>query len=191
MKKFLNSLGDIFLVIFKGFALIVVSPIIIFIGLLHFFDRIQKKIFGSKDIRIDDSVFGKMLFVSFDEDSYWETESIFFEPTNSQISFLVHAGEKGPTKKQKDFFKDIEKNYLRHFEEIWYPFLKTEVDIWFAERELLENDIKDSFVPESMTIPRFRGKNYKWEITFTTKLDAHYFTVEMKGWKPTGLQIDG
>lgn len=74
-------------------------------------------------MQIFDPIFGKMLFIPDDEKPYWETESKYFAPTNSQIAFLVNAGENGLTKKQKEFYQDIETNYQTYFETIWLPFI--------------------------------------------------------------------
>ena len=190
--KYIDLLWKVILAIFTGFVLAIVSPIIIFIVLLNVFHRIYVKIFVSNNMQIIDPIFGKILFIPDNEKPYWVTGEGFFSPTNSQVTFLVNASKSGPTKKQKEFYQDIETNYQTYFETIWFPFLLSAIDTtWFQEKENSKYEWRNSFSVNSITIPRFTGKKYEWNVTFITTSDEHYFTIEMKGWIPDSLQIDG
>jgi TM2 domain-containing membrane protein YozV len=158
--QYLNLLLKIVKAIFIGFAIVILSPIIIFMIVLQISYVAYSKAVGAKTIKVFDPIFGIMSFVPDKEEPYWETESIHFQPTDSQVSFLVNAGKSGSTKKQKEFYKDIEENYNHYFESVWFPFIQSEIDYtWFKEKHILIDDFKKSFIVESISIPRFRGKN--------------------------------
>lgn len=190
--KYFNLIEKIIFAILKGFVIAIFLPLIILLALLHYSRIVYIRLFRSKKLEIIDPVFGRMFFIYDDENPYWETESVFFATTKSQITFLVNASKNGSTKKQKDFYEDIETNYQAYFETTWFPFIQSQIDNeWLQNKRVSENDWKNSFAVESITIPRFRGKKYEWDITFVTTFDEHYFTVEMKGWNPDNLLIDG
>jgi hypothetical protein len=176
---------------FRIVALVFVSPIILFIGFLHLLNRYLPALFG-KTFTIEDKIFGTILFVADDGNPYWETGEIYFEATNSVITLLIEASKKGPTIKQKDFYKNIETNYSHYFDTIFYPFIESEVkEFFFNHTQISSEDLKTSFVVDSITIPRFRGIYFSWDITFVTQYDVHYFTIELKNWRPLNLQING
>jgi hypothetical protein len=172
-------------IIFSPFAIILIV-----------FGQIFKSIasiFTTENIELIDEDFGQLQFVTSKKvQPYWESMPIIFNPTESEISFIIEADESGPTQKQREFYKDIETNYHKNFDTILYPFFKSEIEeTRYKDEGLTEDEFKNGFLPETIKFHNFKNKILKWEITFTAEFDTHYFTIEMANWKTLNLQIDG
>lgn len=182
------KVSDLLVYMFQILGLILVSPILLFMGILFGFEKLSKKFLKSKDLIIEDPDFGEMLFLPEDERPYWECNAVNFRIENKTMTIILNGSESGATKKQRTFYKDIKDNFDDYFDSIWLPFLQKEIGLNFIS---FTKDWKNEFSLESLEIPKFRGKSFTWEITFIAKSDTHFFTIEMRNWKPENLRIDG
>lgn len=152
-------------------------------GLLDF-------IFG-KTTKIEHEFFGSMLFFDLKkepEKDYFECRR-HFSPKNKAIEIAIDADISGPTQKQIDFFKQIEKQYSEISKAI-IPLIEEEFGNWQSGFKI-ENFDRE-FEAVHLNIPRCEEKPIKWEIYFETHHDTnHIFTILMEDFDPKSVQIDG
>lgn len=172
---------------------IIVSPFVIILIVLRQIFNSLTSLFLSQRVELIDEDFGQLQFVSTQKlQSCWESMPIIFNPTKTEISFIIEADESGPTEKQREFYKDLEANYFKYFETVCYPYLKREIEeTWYKKEGLTEDEFKNGFLPESISFNTFKNEILNWEITFICEFDTHYFTIEMSNWEALNLQIDG
>ena len=146
--------------------------------------------FAPKQLKIGDEFFGEMLFMetSNSTNSYFECQRMF-EPTGEIIEIGINGDLSGPTQGQKDFFRQIEKNYslltLRLI-----PFIEQEFSAWMKQPNIKNFDLE--FKPGHLSIPSCEEQPIAWEITFDTIHDLnHLVTVGMLGNEPQFVQVDG
>lgn len=147
-------------------------------------------IFG-KTQKIDDNFFGKMIFLDDKKNplkSYFEC-SRHFKPINKVIDIGIEGDIIGPTKLQKDFFREIEENYDKITSTI-KPIIEDEFRNWKEDFEII--DFKKEFKAVYLFLPRCEKEPKIWEIAFESSHDLdHTFTVTMKDLKATEVLIDG
>ena len=172
---------------------IIISPFAIILIVFGQIFNVILSIFTNKGEELIDEDFGQLGFnTSGKLQPYWESMPIIFNPTQTEICFIIEADETGPTKKQREFYKDLEVNYNKYFDTILYPFLKSEIEEnWYKNEGLSEDKFKNGFLPDSINFHLFKNEVLKWEFTFVSEFDDHCFTIEMINWKALNLQIDG
>ncbi len=147
-------------------------------------------IFG-KTIKIDDQFFGKMIFSEFKktpEKNYFECHR-HFKPTNEIIEIGIKGNETGPTEIQKDFFREIELNYLKIISSV-KPIIEDEFRNWKEEFEI--KDFKKEFKAVYLFLPLCINDFKVWEIAFESRHDLnHTFTITMNDFNASEILIDG
>jgi len=147
-------------------------------------------IFG-KTIKIDDSFFGKMTFVEFKKSpkkNYFECGRIF-RPIENKIEIGVEGDITGPTELQKDFFRQIERNYKKIISSV-QPMIENEFRNWKKNFEI--KDFLSEFKAVYLFLPRCEEEVKIWEIAFETEHDLnHTITMTMSDFKATEILIDG
>ena len=147
-------------------------------------------IFG-KTIKINDTFFGKMLFLDDKknpENEYFEC-SRNFEPSNDIIDIGIEADVSGPTELRKDFFKKIESNYDEIISTI-KPVIINEFKKWEDNFEI--TDFRNEFKAVYLFLPRCEKQPIVWKISFETILDLnHVVSLTMSDFNLKEILIDG
>jgi hypothetical protein len=147
-------------------------------------------LFG-KTVKIGDAFFGEMVFIEISTDpskSYFECER-YFKPSGEKIGLSVTGSLSGPTQRQKNFFAQIETEYL-----LLVPRWTTIIEQEFSSRMLVPviRDFAKEFKPGYLSIPTCQEQPIEWEITFDTIHDLnHIITVGMLADEPQYVQVDG
>jgi hypothetical protein len=149
-------------------------------------------LFGKdKTIRVDDAFFGKMLLVESVKnpvDNYFECQR-YFGPSRNIIELSVTGVLNGPTQQQKDFFTQIEKDYLLLVVK-FIPLIEEGFGAWMMLPII--KDFEKEFKPTYLSIPTCDQHPIEWEIAFDTVHDLnHMVTVGMVGYEPRFVRIDG
>ena len=120
--------------------------------------------------------------------SYFECQRIF-EPTGKIIEIGIDGNLSGPTQRQKDFFRQIEKDY-RSLTLHLIPFIEQEFGAWMKQPIIKNFD--SEFKPSYLRISSCEEQPITWEITFDTVHDLnHLVTIGMLGDEPQFVQVDG
>ena len=172
---------------------IILSPFIIILIVIGGIFNSITSIFKSQRVELIDEDFGQLGYITNGKiQSYWVSMPVIFNPTESEIYFIIYSDESGPTKKQREFYKELESNYTKYFETVFYPFLKKEIEeTWYKDKGFTEDKFKNGFLLDNINLDTFKNDLLKWKITFVSEFDDHYFTIEMINWKALNLQIDG
>lgn len=143
-----------------------------------------------KPVIIEDSFFGKLRYLDFKGPSggYFEGEGVF-SPINQEIGYMIQADISGPTEEQKEFYRELQKNFNCYTEKI-RPLVEDEFRNWKEGFEI--QDFNNEFTLESLTIPRLDSLPLIWNMSFTTIHDRdHQVTIDFKDHEPVGILIDG
>ena len=140
------------------------------------------KKFGSK--RIDDPVFGSLLFMKMKDPSrsYWEGRE-WFAPVSAEVQIFVDGGEDGPRPSQHETYNRMAERYPKILHSI-EPLLRREYTrTWLGEMGLPEA----RFRLNSLSVPAVESESVQWDMDFSCDgQDDWLFTVHMEGWRPTG-----
>ena len=135
--------------------------------------------------RLEDPIFGKLLFMRARNPacSYWEGRGQF-EPLRADIEYFITAGETGPDETQRELYRQIASNFDRLFATL-APMLRREYE---ANTNLpCPPNIRDVFRLDSLSIPEKESDDMEWEMDFSCSDSEDWlFTVQMRGWQPTG-----
>ncbi len=156
-----------------------------------------KRWFSPKEtLKIEDDLFGSLSLKEFKNPkfNYWSGKGIF-KPTNTPIKYNIPTkGKNTLTLNQREFLKSFHQNYT--------PLLKTWTEVVHdeigealfemglnLEKEPLEKYFKVSYIK----VPEKFHSEASWSIIFEAlEIDPnHEFTIRMKGWRASGLTIDG
>lgn len=139
--------------------------------------------------RIDDPVFGSLLFMKMPDasKSYWEGAGTF-TPTSRKIEYFIDGDENGPHPGAEEFYREIETRYTDLLRAV-RPTLAAEFQQWVGRA--LPDDLEKEFTLSSLSIPDVRRKPLQWEVSFDCASNEHLFTVQMSEWTPTGATVDG
>jgi hypothetical protein len=135
-----------------------------------------------KPKRLEDPVFGSLLFFSA-KDPYWQGQGLFLASGES-VELFVYADEAGPGETQQELYRLIGAKYRELFE-IIHPLLQR---AWERNRDAtLPTDTPVVFSVSALSIARPQSQDMEWEISFSCSEDPEWvFSVEMRGWEPTG-----
>jgi hypothetical protein len=147
-----------------------------------FWNKIVEFIFG-KIREVDDDFFGKML----DAGSYYECRRLF-SPINDIIEIGIDGDETGVSKIQKEFFKQIEKDYKLISENVT-PIIEKELNKWNSN--IVIDNFEKEFTPIYLRIPNCEESPLNWMIAFETIHDSHMISVNMIDFEPDSILIDG
>jgi hypothetical protein len=135
--------------------------------------------------RLEDPIFGKLLFMRAKNParSYWEGRGEF-GPLRANIEYFIAADETGPGIAQRELYRQIASNFDRLFATL-DPMLRREYE---ANTNLpCPSNITDVFRLNSLSIPKKESDDMEWEMDFScTDSEDWLFTVQMRGWQPTG-----
>ncbi|MEK6482583.1 hypothetical protein WJR50_33965 [Catalinimonas sp. 4WD22] len=151
-------------------------------GLLDF-------LFG-KTKTIEDGFFGTLRLIEFKESSkdYFEGNK-YFGPAKRSIELIINGGIPGPSEKQKQFFRDVERSYGLIIEKS-APLIIDEFRNWKPEFTIMDFD--QEFWPVHMSIPKIDEGDTTWEMAFETSHDQnHHITITYKNFEAKEILIDG
>lgn len=147
--------------------------------------------FSSKLPQTGDEFFGALLFREDVKDpakNYFECQRIF-APSGKMIEIALAGQLSGPTQPQKDFFRQLEIDYF-----LLIARLKEAIEQAFSawmKLPVIQN-FEVEFRPTYLSIPTCEEQPVAWEITFDTVHDLnHIVTVEMLGYEPQYVRVDG
>ena len=144
-----------------------------------------------KSIKINDSFFAEMLFFEFKknpEKNYFECRR-HFKPTDKIIEIGIEGDSTGPTEFQKEFFRQIEANYVNIIYSI-KPIIENEFQNW-KENFKIDN-FNNEFKAVYIYLSRCEKNPKIWEIMFETEHDLnHTITITMNDLKATEILVDG
>jgi hypothetical protein len=107
-----------------------------------------------------------------------------FEPVGASVEYDIEADETGPGETQHELYRRIEAKYRDPFTLI-APLLGREYEICVNPTGSF--DVARVFSLNSLSIPRRESDDMEWVIDFSCSDSEDWlFTVQMKGWKPTG-----
>ncbi|WP_324677101.1 hypothetical protein [Hymenobacter sp. GOD-10R] len=124
------------------------------------------------------------------EDKYFGDERLF-KPTSKVIGLGISGKLPGLTTAQKEFYRQVEENYLALIPGI-QKLITAKVRNWKPDFTI--QDFTKEFWPVYLSIPAIekKEKELEWEIAFETFHDQnHTFTIYMKGFLPDYVHIDG
>jgi hypothetical protein len=141
-------------------------------------DRLRPK-------RLEDPIFGRLLFIRAKNParSYWEGEGAF-KPLGTDIEYFIAADETGPGETQRELYRLMASNFDRLFATV-APMLQSEYEA--STESSSRPDAAPVFRLSSLSIPRKESDDMEWEMNFScSDSDDWLFTVQMRGWQPTG-----
>ncbi len=150
--------------------------------------------FSSKRPKVNDNFFGEMLFMEVKNcpaDSYLECWC-HFEPANEEIELGISGNLSGPTQVQKNFFRQVEKDYALLIQKL-ISIIETTY-----QKEQFEFKAKDfgrEFKLTYLFIPTCVEKPIKWEIAFESVpglVSYNYpytLTIEMADYEPQHVSV--
>lgn len=147
-------------------------------------------LFGKTRI-INDSFWGKMIY---DGNNSYHIEGSFecvkhFQPINDDIEIVLPAPKKGPSISQKDFFKQIEKNYEQIITKV-IPLIEEEFRKWKTDFKIY--NFKKEFIPVFIQLPNCQNTSVLWELSFDCTIDSdHTIAVKMCDFDPKEIHIEG
>jgi hypothetical protein len=109
-----------------------------------------------------------------------------FNPTASDVSYVIECGDTGPTEFHRAVYKDIEKRYPGLLSLIT-PLLDRE---YRAQLEgFAEPSSQPGFSLEIVNLPAIESESMKWSLEFSCgdQWPDALFEVHMNGWQPTGI----
>ena len=127
-----------------------------------------------KKPKFTDDIFGELGYTTFKDSAknFYDGEVRF---QRKLIGIIIEADENGPTGKQKDFFKKIDKEYITIKDNIIIPFLKKELEDHIEEAGL--NNFDSEFEFDAITIGQFKNESIEWSITYDSKPMRHYVSI--------------
>lgn len=147
--------------------------------------------FFKKPLIVEDDFFGRLRFMKIKNNpsrNYFEGKGKF-GPTGRELEYFIHADESGPEPEQKEFYRQIQQDWPRIVEKI-KPLIEAEFRNW--KDDFTITDFNREFHLVGLTIPRPEIQPREWDLAFDTIHDEnHQFTVYLKGYEPTRVEIDG
>jgi hypothetical protein len=141
-----------------------------------------------KKPKLVDELFGELGYTTFRDSlkNFYDGEVSF---QGKQIGIILDADENGPTNKQKEFFKNLDKEYHEIKESIILPYLRAELEDNIEDSGL--NDFDNQFNIDGISISRIKTDKTEWSITYDSKPMKHYVSIEFEGMKPKYMTVDG
>jgi hypothetical protein len=143
---------------------------------------------GFRPKRLQDPIFGKLLFMRAKDSarSYWEGKGVF-APLGNEIEFFIEADEAGPGEKQHELYRQIASKFDQLMMTV-APFLQREYEA--NTNAPCPPDISGVFRLDSLSIPKKESDDMEWEMGFSCNdSDDWLFTMQMRGWQPTGISV--
>lgn len=141
-----------------------------------------------KAVIIEDDIFGKLRFMDFKSNSYFEGKG-YFAPINGETELLIEADATGPTIAQKEFYASLQQDFDTYIKKI-KPIIEDEFRNWKEDFQI--KDFYSEFKLVCITIPRLNSTPVKWDMAFTTIHDEnHHVTIDFIDLEPDGVLIDG
>jgi hypothetical protein len=134
---------------------------------------------------IEDPVFGKL---TNDKNGNWSGR-VFFSPLKKDIDVLVRpAPEAAPTQEHRELLHQITNR--------WPDIYQNLRDTLFEDLDDLQDgttmkQLFDSLNFEAFSFWELSARQRSWEISATTPLDGHLFTIMMKEFDHEGFSMDG
>lgn len=150
-------------------------------GLFHIF---------KKPTILHDEVFGTLHFMKFKDSSknYFEGKG-HFDPAGDVIEYLIEGNEEGPSEEQKQFYLQIQNNFIQYVEKI-KPLIEDELRNW--KEDFIIRDFSKEFKIVCITIPRLDRRPPIWDMSFASIHDLnHHITIDFVGDHPNSILIDG
>ncbi len=130
-----------------------------------------------------------LFFKSKTGEGHFKGVYIFKPLNNAIISVFLKADPSGPTQAHSDFYKSIEDNYPAIKKSI-IPVMEDEFGNWQEGFKI--KDFEKEFTLSSISLPRCETTPIEWELSFDSIHDeSHTFTILMKDYEATAVQIDG
>ena len=131
-----------------------------------------------------DPLFGRLRYQK--RAGFWEGRT-FFEPANREMEILVDGDENGPTEAQRDFYRTLERRYAALLPDLETVLIEAAGD-W--EGGLAHDEVWQTFTLIGIDIP-LPGDSPHWELSYAHARDDHSFDVQMEGWTPVGVAVNG
>lgn len=147
------------------------------------FDLFKKK------PKFTDDLFGELRYTTFRDTSrnFYDGTVVFDQ---KEISVTIEADEKGPTKKQKDFYAHLRNHYPAMKADVIIPYLKKELDDWEDEHQIIDFD--NEFTLDGISLPRITDQPVHWSLTLYSIAISHYVTIAFIDLDPqNGIIVDG
>jgi hypothetical protein len=133
----------------------------------------------------EDPLFGQLSFVEAKNPSasFWEGRGRF-NPTGSDVAYLIKAGDAGPGESHRSVYRNIERRYGELLPLVT-PMLHREYAAQVPGSDVSLGQPKFSL--DIVHIPEVESESMEWGLDFSCdQWDDALFTVHMKGWQPTG-----
>ena len=136
-------------------------------------------------LRMTDPVFGGISFAGY---GFWEG-NVYFEPTGQQVKVYIDGNAaEGPTEKQQEFYQELERRY-GGLEATIGDLLHREFT--YRQEDFPRASIWEEFKLASISIRDVDGGELEWELSYACASDDHSFDVQMTGWVPEDVAING
>ena len=133
---------------------------------------------------LNDPLFGPLVY--FPMTKVWSGK-IQFPTPDREIEILVDSDDSGPAESQREFFRALVARWPEiqaAIGEILFPPIKK-----WAKSDYDEANPWAYFDLRGIRIPTLATEPVEWAISYWCPTNAHYFDVQMSGWKPDGLDI--
>lgn len=131
-----------------------------------------------------DPLFGVLRFQRV---GFWEGRAPF-APVAREVEVLIDADEDGPSLEQRAFYRELERRY----DTLTGPLgdlLHEAYTNW--KEDFPRPRIWEEFRLVAIDVPGGDVATASWELSFDCRSDDHSFDVQMRGWTPEGVAING
>lgn len=134
-----------------------------------------------------DPVFGPLRWQPAGSGGFWEG-AVYFAPLDLTIEVLVDSSGEEPVAAQHAFYRELQLRY----ESLRAP-LGSLLHETYANwrQEFPRRRIWEEFTLAAVVIPANGDPRTPWELSYECRSDEHSFDVQMEGWTPQGVAING
>lgn len=138
----------------------------------------------SQPAGLDDPVFGKL---RFEDAGFWEC-NVDFAPLQRQVEVLIESDDSGPSAAQRDWYQNIEANYLSALPLI-IDAAYVQVQQW--DETIARDALPDMLNLETISINACDRDKHQWELTYFCGCIEHWVNVTLCNWICENVLIDG
>ena len=133
---------------------------------------------------MNDPLFGGIRFQKAD---FWQG-CVYFAPAGKQVEAFIDGGAAGPGERQREFYRELERRYPSLAVPIG-DLLHDTFANW--KEDFPRARIWDEFELTAISIPDVGDGQLEWELSYSCASDDHSFDVQMRGWRPQEISING
>jgi hypothetical protein len=139
-----------------------------------------------RPLRLDDPVFGRLLFIRVPGGGYWEGRGAF-APADGEVEWFIEAGEAGPTARDRAFLQTLETRFPELLSRI-HPLIAASGSPWGdapGEPAALARMLSAISLPDQDRQP------LAWELVFESPgPDGRHHTAVMRDWEVDLVRVD-